>query len=128
MTDWIEWYVKREPILGDILYPTGRFYWKLINVTENGTVTLYDATRDVYSRLSSEGWFLKFWGNSDFWLWQEGSWSTVQPIEIANGTRTFENCQRGVNFCADHENHVGCCGPKGNNRCCNYNTNRCGPC
>ncbi len=97
MTYWIEWAVKREPILGNILY--------------------------AYSRLSSEGWFLRFPKNFDFWLYNKGSWSAERPIEI-----TTDICQRGVNSCADGGGQPGCCGPKGSNRCCNYNTNRCGPC
>ncbi len=47
MTDWIEWAVKREPILGNILHPSGIHYWKLFNDSGNGTVTLYDATRYI---------------------------------------------------------------------------------
>jgi len=128
MTNWIEWYVKREPVLGDMLYPSGIYSWKFVNDTGNGTVTLYDATRRYYSRLSSGGWFIKLPEDLDFWFYKEGSWSTERPIEIINGTRTFEICQRGVNNCADGGGQPGCCGPYGGNRCCNYNTNRCGPC
>ena len=133
MTDWIVWYVKREPILGNMLHPSGIYSWKLINDTGNGTVTLYDATRRYYSRISSEGWLLKSPGNLVFRVHydlglQNGSWSAERPIEIANGTRTFEICQRGVNFCADGGDKPGCCGPYGDKRCCDFNTNICGPC
>ncbi len=33
-TDWIEWYVKKEPILGNRLYPSGIYSWELISIFE----------------------------------------------------------------------------------------------
>ncbi len=92
-TNWIEWYVKKEPILGNKLYPSGIYSWELIGDDENGTVSLYDETRSAYSILSSEGWFVQFPENSDFWLYNKGSWSANRPAEIANGT----NCASVVN-------------------------------
>ncbi len=68
--------------------------------------------------------FLEFPENSDFWLYNKGSWSAYRPAEIANGMRTFEICQRGVNNCADGGDKPGCCGPYGDERCCNFNTNK----
>jgi len=127
-TNWIEWYVKKEPILGNRLYPSGIYSWELIEDNGNGTVILYDETRSAYSKLSSEGWFLEFPENSDFWLYNKGSWSAYRPAEIANGMRTFEICQRGVNNCADGGDKPGCCGPYGDERCCNFNTNTCNSC
>jgi hypothetical protein len=120
--------VKKEPILGNKLYPSGIYSWELIGDDENGTVSLYDETRSAYSKLSSEGWFLKFSENSDFWLYNKGSWSANRPAEIANGTRTFEICQKGVNNCADGGDKPGCCGPYGDERCCNFDTNTCNSC
>jgi len=127
-TNWIEWYVKREPTFGNMLHPSGIYSWKSINYTEDGTVILYDKTRSYYSRISNEGWFLKSPGNLDFRVHydlglQKGYWSAERPIEIINATRTFEICQRGVNNCADGGDKPGCCGPYGDNRCCNFNTN-----
>jgi len=46
----------------------------------------------------------------------------------ANGTRTFEICQKGVNNCADGGDKPGCCGPYGDERCCNFDTNTCNSC
>jgi len=120
--------VSKEPILGKMLYPSGIYSWKFVSDTGNGTVTLYDESRDYFLRLSNEGYFLKIPGNSDFVSNKEGSWSTEKPIEIVNGTRTFEICQRGVNNCADGGDQVGCCGPNGYKRCCDYNTNTCVSC
>ncbi len=123
-TNWIEWLVKKEPILGNRLYPSGMYSWQTVEDTGNGTVTLYDESREYVSRISNKGWFRQSQENSDFKLYKEGSWSKFQPIEIANATRTFEVCQRGVNNCADGGDQVGCCGPNAN-RCCNYNTKKC---
>ncbi len=90
MTNWIEWAVKREPILGNVLHPSSTYSWRLFDDNGNGTVTLYDETRSCYSRLSRVGWFLKFPGDLYFWFYMRGTWSTERPIEIENGTRTFE--------------------------------------
>ena len=130
--NWIEWHVKKEPVLENMLFPSGIYSWKMLNDTtehycRNGTVTLYDATRSWYSRLSSKGWFLKT-DNSDFWFYREGYWSTVRPIEITNGTMTFESCQKVVNNCDDGRGQPGCCGPKGNKKCCHFNINKCYSC
>jgi len=127
-TNWIEWYVRKEPILNNMLHPSGEFSWNLFDDTGSGTVTLYDSTRDCYSILSSRGWFVKFPGDLKFWFYQKGSWSARRPLEIANGTRTFEVCQKFVNNCNNGGNQKGCCGPYGSKRCCDFNTNRCGPC
>ncbi len=108
-----------------MLHSSGTYSWKFVNDTENGILTLYDATRNYYSRLSNEGWFLKEPEDLDFWFYREGSWSTERPTEIINGTRTFEICQRGVNNCADGGDQPGCCGPRGNRRHCDFSTNRC---
>jgi len=129
MGNWIEWFVKREPVLENILYPTAAYSWKTWNDTRNGTVILYDAIRNCYSRLSRQGWYLKcFPEDLDFWLYQIGSWSADRPIEISNGMRTFEICQKGVNNCADDEDKPGCCGPEGDMRCCDFSTNTCVSC
>jgi hypothetical protein len=127
--------VKREPILENRLYPSGLFSWELIDDNGNGTVVLYDEIRSAYSILSTEGWFVsellfpdRSPKNPDFRLYNLGSWSASRPAEIANGTRTFEICQRGVNNCADGGNQPGCCGPSGFERCCNFNTNTCNSC
>jgi hypothetical protein len=120
--------VKREPVLQNMLYPTAAFSWRTFNDNRNGTVTLHDARRNCYSRLSKGGWFLKFPGNSNFWLYQRGSWYADRPIEISNGTRTFEICQKGVNYCADGGDRPGCCGPQGDMRCCDFNNNTCVSC
>jgi len=127
-TNWIEWSVKREPVLQNMLYPSAGFSWRLYNHTGNGRVTLHDARRGYFSRLSRLGWFLKFPGDSGFWLYQSGSWSATRPIEISNGTRTFEICQKGVNNCVDGGDQPGCCGPQGDMRCCDFNTNNCVSC
>ncbi len=105
------------------LHPSGIYSWKLFNDTGNGLVILYDATRNLFSKLSSEGWFFKSPENLDFWLYKKGDWSTARPIEIENGTRTFEICQKDVNNCAVGGYQPGCCGPKVNrsvDKCCNF--------
>jgi len=120
--------VKREPVLQNMLFPTAAYSWKTWNDSRNGTVILHDGKRGYYSRLSRQGWFLKYPGKREFWLYRTGSWSADQPIEISNGTRTFEICQKGVNNCADGEDNAGCCGPYGDKRCCNFSTNTCVSC
>ncbi len=94
--DWIEWHVKREPQLGNILYPSGIYLWKTYS-EHDGTVILHDISRNYYSRLSSDYWLLKTDEYSDFWFYQYGDWSTVLPTEMVNATKTFEVCQAGVN-------------------------------
>jgi len=120
--------VKREPVLQNMFYPTAAYSWRTWNDTGNGTVILQDTRRGYYSRLSELGWFLKLPRNSKFWLYRTGSWSAERPIEISNGTRTFEICQKGVNNCADDEDEPGCCGPEGDMRCCDFSTNTCVSC
>jgi hypothetical protein len=39
-----------------------------------------------------------------------------------------EFCQRGISNCGDSGSEPGCCGPQGNHRCCNYDTNSCVDC
>ncbi len=106
-----------------MLHPSGIFSWKFVNDTGNGKVTLYDETRSYYSRISSEGWYLKSPGNLEFY--REGSWSAERPKEIINGKKTFEICKRGVNNCADGGDQPGCCGPWGNRKRCEFSTKRC---
>jgi len=73
--------VKKDPKLGNILYPSGIVSWKTTSDNGNGTVNLH-YSRNYSTHLSSEGWFLKTPQDSDFWLYQVGDWSAVQPIEI----------------------------------------------
>ncbi len=120
--------MQREPVLENMLYPMAAFSSRTFNDNRNGTVILYDTRSGFYSKLSGLGWFLKMPGNLEFWLYSTGSWSADRPIEISNGTRTFEICQKGVNNCADGGDRPGCCGPLGDMRCCDFNNNTCVSC
>ncbi len=58
-------------------------------------------------------------------------WLTCFMCIIIGTFGSFANaefCQRGISNCGDSGSEPGCCGPQGNHRCCNYDTNSCVDC